>query len=100
VPSYRLELEIGDMLPGRSPEQVMDAAVSGLGFHVDATDIAVVAGTPRILVRFTVPASSSYEEDSAARTASRQSREAVEEVATTGRWRLLRRYHGTWLALG
>jgi hypothetical protein len=100
VPSYRLEVEIGDLLPGRSPEQVMDAAVSALGFHIDATDITVVAGTPRIQLRFTVPPSSSYEEDSAARTASRQSREAVEDVATTGRYRLLRRYHGTWLALG
>lgn len=100
MPSYRLEVEIGDLLPGRSPEQVMDAATSALGHHVDATDITVVAGTPRILVRFTVPASSGYEEDAEARTASRASREAVERVATTGRHRLLRRYRGTWLALG
>ena len=100
MPSYRLEVEIGDLLPGRSPEQVMDAAVASLGFHIDATDITVVAGVPRIQLRFTVPPSSSYEEDSAARTASCQSRKAVEDVATTGRWRLLRRYHGTWLPLG
>jgi hypothetical protein len=100
VPSYRLELEIGDLLAGRSPEQVMDAAVSSLGHHVDATDITVVAGTARILLRFTVPPSSAYEEDSAALTASQRSREAVEHVATTGRYRLLRRFHGRWLALG
>ncbi len=100
MPSYRLEIEIGDLLPGRSPEQVMDAAVSALGHHIDATDITVVAGTPRILVRFTVPASSGYDEDAAARTASRASREAVDTVATTGRYRLLRRYRGTWVALG
>lgn len=78
----------------------MDAAVAGLGHHIDATEITVVAGTPRILVRFAVPASSGYEEDAEARTASRASREAVEDVATTGRYWLLRRYRGTWLTLG
>lgn len=100
MPSYRLELEIGDLRPGMTPDQVMEAARSSLGHHVDATDIAVVGGTPRILLRFTVPASSSSEEDAAARQAVRDTRKGVDLVASTGRDRLLRRRRGSWLALG
>ena len=100
VPSYRLELEIGDLRPGKTPNQVMEAALSSLGHHVDATDITVIDGTVRILVRFTVPASSAAEEDTAAQVATCHTREAVEHIASTGRHRLLRRRRGSWLALG
>jgi hypothetical protein len=100
VPSYRLELEIGDLRPGKTPDQVMDAAQSSLGHHVDATDIALVRGTPRILLRFTVPASSAAEEDAAARLAAHHAHVAVEGIASTGRSHLLRRRRGSWLALG
>jgi hypothetical protein len=100
VPSYRLELEIGDLHPGKTPDQVMEAAVSSVGHHVDATDIKLVAGTPRIVLRFTVPASSEAGEDTAARAAAHNAREAVEHVASTGRNHLLRRRRGSWLALG
>jgi hypothetical protein len=100
VPSYRLELEIGDLRPGKTPDQVMKAAMSSLGHHVDATDITLVDGTPRILLRFTIPASSAAAEDAAARVAVRHAREAVEHIAGTGRDRLLRRRRGSWLALG
>lgn len=100
VPSYRLELEIGDLRPGKTPDQVMEAAQSSLGHHVDATDIALVGGTPRILLRFTVPASSAAEENAAARLAAHHAHEAVDIVAGTGRSWLLRRRRGSWLALG
>jgi hypothetical protein len=100
VPSYRLELEVGDLRPGKTPDQVMDAAQSSLGHHVDATDIALVGGTPRIILRFTVPASSASEENTAARLAADNARQAVEVVAITGRSQLLRRRRGSWLAIG
>jgi len=100
VPSYRLELEIGDLRPGKTPNQVMEAALSSLGHHVDATDITVIDGTARILVRFTVPASSAAGEDTTAQVAARHTCEAVEPIASTGRHRLLRRRRGSWLALG
>ncbi len=99
VPSYRLELEIGDLRPGKTPNQVMEAALSSLGRHVDATDIAVIDGTARILVRFTVPASSAVGEDTAAHVAADHAREAVEHIASTGGHRLLRRSRGSWLSL-
>jgi len=100
VPSYRLELEIGDLRPGKTPNQVMEAALSSLEHHIDATDITVIDGTARILLRFTVPASSAAGEDTAAQVATRHTREAVEHIASTGRHRLLRRRRGSWLALG
>lgn len=100
MPSYRLELEIGDLRPGARPDEVMAAARSSLGHHVDATDVAVTNGTARVLIRFTVPASSAGEEDVAARLAVRDARDAVEQVATTGRAQLLRSYRGSWLTLG
>ena len=100
MPSYRLELEIGDLRPGRTPNQVMNAVLSSLEHHIDATDITVIDGTPRILVRFTVPASSAAGEDTAAQVAVRHTREAVQHIASTGGHRLLRRRRGSWLALG
>jgi hypothetical protein len=84
MPSYRLELEIGDLRPGRTPNQVMEAVLSSLEHHIDATDITVIDGTPRILVRFTVPASSAAGEDTAAQVAVRHTREAVQHIASTG----------------
>ena len=101
MPSFRLELEIGTLRPGRAPNEVMDTAMTSLGsFHVDATDIAVTAGTPRILVRFSVPDSSEAQEDQAARLAVVAARDAVDEVAVTGRLWVSRRTGGRWRPLG
>lgn len=100
MPSFRLELEIGRLRPGREPNEVMDAALASLGgWHVDATDIAVTAGTPRILLRFTVPDSSDAEENQVARLAAVGTRDAVDEVAGTGQLWVLRRRGGRWLPL-
>ena len=101
MPSFRLELEIGELRPGRAPDDVMDAARASLGdHHVDATDIAVTAGTPRILLRFTVPDSSETEENQCARLAAVRTRDVVSEVAGTGQLWVLRRRGGRWLPLG
>ncbi len=100
MPSFRLELEIGRLRPGRDPNEVMDTAIASLaGFHVDATDIAVTAGTPRILLRFSVMESSETEENQAARLAAVHTREAVDAVAGTGQLWVLRRRGGRWLPL-
>jgi len=93
-------LRSGDLRPGKTPNQVMEAALSSLGHHVDATDITVIDGTARILLRFTVPACSAAKEDTAAQAAARHTREAVEHIASTGRHRLVRRRRGSWLPLG
>lgn len=100
MPSFRLELEIGQLRPGHNPGEVMDTAKASLvDYHVDATDIAVTAGTPRILLRFSVPESSEAEENQAARLAAVHARDAVGEVAGTGQLWVLRRRDGRWLPL-
>lgn len=101
MPSFRLELEIGRLRPGHDPNEVMDTAQDALGdFHVDATDIAVTAGTPRILLRFSVPDSSVAEENQVARLAAVHTRDAVDVVASTGQLWVLRRTGGRWRPLG
>ena len=101
MPSFRLELEIGQLRPGRAPNEVMDAARAALSaHHVDATDIAVNHGIPRILVRYSVPESSEADENLAARQAAVRARDCVVEVAGTGQLWVMRRRGGRWLALG
>ena len=101
MPSFRLELEIGQLRPGRAPNEVMDAARAALSaHHVDATDIAVNHGIPRILVRYSVPESSEADENLAARQAAVRARDCVVEVAGTGQLWVMRRRGGRWLPLG
>ena len=98
VPSYRMELEIGRLRPGSAPEQVMDAALSSCApHHVDATDVTLIGGTPRIRVRFSVPGSSPSEENAAARATASRMRDAVHRIADTGVQDLRRRRRGDWL---
>ncbi len=99
MPSYRLELEVGVLVPGHAPDEVMAAAVTSVGenYHVDGTDITIAAGTPRIRVRFTVPAVQDAVEDALARDASLVARDAVADVAQPGRMWVLRRERGRWL---
>ena len=100
MPSFRVELEIGQLRRGRDPGEVMDTARACLAdYHVDATDVAITAGTPRILLRFSIPDSGGPEENQAARLAAVHTRDAVAEVASTGRLWVLRRTGGRWLPL-
>ena len=68
MPSYRARLQIGDLLPGHRPEEVMDLAEAAVqATHVlAAKDIEVVARVPRIVLRFTVPGSNRAGEDAEA----------------------------------
>ncbi|GAB2470061.1 hypothetical protein GCM10027030_00960 [Luteococcus sediminum] len=102
MPSFRVELEVLGLRPGNRPEAVMDGAVSAISenFHVDDRQIDVVAQTPRIRVRFTVPDSSDAEETELAVMAAEAATEAVEQVAVTGRRWVLRRQGGRWLPAG
>lgn len=99
MPSYRARLQIGDLLPGHRPEEVMDMAEAALGatHEVAAKDIEVVARVPRIVLRFTVPASHRSAEDAEASAAAHRMREAVAGVAVTGGLDVLRRDGGRWV---
>lgn len=99
VPSYRVQFEIMGLRPGHRPEAVLDGAVKAIreNFHVDDQQVDVVAGSPRITVRFTVPDSSDAEEVSLATLACAAAHEAVDRVAVLGRQWILRRSGGRWL---
>lgn len=99
MPSYRVQFEILGLRPGNRPEAVLDDAVAAIdeNFHVDDRQVDVVAGTPRITVRFTVPDSSDAEEVQLALMATQAAQEAVDRVARIGRHWVLRRLGGRWL---
>jgi hypothetical protein len=102
MPSFRARLQIGDLLPGHAPEEVMETAEAALAsvYTVEARDLEVVARVPRIVLRFTVPESTWYAENRAALSVAAQMRIAVMEVATTGRLDVLRRARGRWEPVG
>ena len=99
MPSYRARLQIGDLLPGHRPEEVMDLAEAAVQatHELAAKNIEVVARVPRIVLRFTVPGSHRAGEDAEAAEVARRMAEAVSGVAVTGRLDVLRRDGGRWV---
>ncbi|GAA1392954.1 hypothetical protein [Luteococcus peritonei] len=98
MPSHRVQFEILGLRPGNRPEAVLDGAVAAIAenFHVYNRQVDVVAGTPRITVRFTVPDSGQDEERELALMATAAAQEAVERVALVGRHWTLVRQGGRW----
>ncbi len=101
MPSFRVQLNILGLKPGNPPEAVMDTAVAALGaaHHVEANQLDIVSGIPRITLRFTVPDDEFSVENSRARRAAINMRAAVEEVANGADLRVLRRMRGRWTVL-
>lgn len=102
MPSFRARLQIGDVLPGHTPPEVMAQAELAVGttHNVEAKDIEVVARVPRIVLRFTVPESTPGQEVRQALEAGQRMREAVAEVATVGHLEVLLRTGGRWEHVG
>lgn len=101
MPSFRATLQITGLRPGYEPEAVMDTAVAVVGsVHVvEANQLDIVAGVPRITVRFMVEAGEYHAENQLARNAAASMAHGVNEVATTGALRAFRRSAGKWLPL-
>lgn len=101
MPSYRCAIEILELRPGHAPEEVMDAAVMGVGsVHlVEANQLDLVRGVPVIRVRFLVDATNREREDAAARDAAVVLADAVGRVARHGALRITRREGGRWLPI-
>lgn len=99
MPSYRARLQIGDLLPGHRPEEVMDMAEAAISAThlVAAKDVEVVARVPRIVLRYTVPPSAGPTEDAEAAGVGERMAEAVSGVARTGRLEVFRRTGGRWI---
>lgn len=55
MPSFRITLIIGSLRPGVAPDTVLPALAAAAAelTTVEASDLAVVAGSPRAIVRFT-----------------------------------------------
>lgn len=80
----------------------MEAAVGAVGSAhvVEANQLEIAGGVPRIAVRFTVEATAREIEDRQALQAGANMREAVDEVAVTGQLQVLRRVRGRWEPVG
>ena len=87
MPSFRAQLGITGLRPGFAPERVMEAAVDAVGAAqlVEANQLEIVGGVPRIAVRFTVEPTTAEREDRQALQAAANMLDAVAEVARTGR---------------
>ncbi|MCC3267517.1 hypothetical protein [Arthrobacter gengyunqii] len=101
MPSFRAQLNITGLKPGTPPEAVMETAVAALAasHHVEANQLDIVSGTPRITLRFMVPDNEWSLENSQALRAAANMRHAVETVADAERLRVLRRQRGRWVPL-
>lgn len=101
MPSFRTQLNITGLKPGTRPEAVMDTAVAALAasHHVEANQLDIVSGIPRITLRFMVPDNEWSLENSQALRAAANMRHAVETIADAERLRVLRRQRGRWVPL-
>lgn len=101
MPSFRAQFEVLGLKPRHRPPEVEEALVGAVAenFHVDARDLDVIAGTPRVTVRFTVPDTAPDEEVELAQMAKRAALEAVDPIASIGRVWLLVRSGGRWIGV-
>jgi uncharacterized protein (DUF433 family) len=95
MPSYRVTMIVGTLELGVKPEEILPTLTKAVAdfTNVEASDLAVVAGTPRVTVRFTA------DTDEAAFLIAEQgidgTRVSVEPIA----WQVTRRVQGRWESL-
>ncbi|MCH8614302.1 hypothetical protein [Arsenicicoccus dermatophilus] len=101
MPSYRITLDILDVLPGHAPPEVLETAVRTVrATHVvEADGLDVVGGMPRIWVRFTVDASGRDDEEHDARMVRARVVHAVAQVARCRNGRAARRVRDRWVPI-
>jgi hypothetical protein len=92
VPSYRVSLAVGTLRPGVDPATVLPAAADAARAlaTVEAADVGVVRGQPRITVRFTA------DSDDAAHAVADAVRARTEQLAATSDGTLTRRWGARW----
>lgn len=95
MPSYRVTFTIGRLAPGVHPERVLPTASEAAAelAQVESADLTVVAGYPRITVRFAAD-----DDESAAGVASRTF-DATSKVAELLAPGLTLRVGGRWIAV-
>ncbi len=92
MPSYRVTMTIGALLPGTRPERVVPSATAAVRelTTVEAGDLAVVSGSARVTVRFT------GDDDVHARIVADHGVTAMRRIAEVVACRITRRDGGTW----
>jgi hypothetical protein len=93
MPSFRVTMTIGALRPGTAPDSVLPAAARAAGelTSVEASDLAVVAGSARLTVRFT------DDDESAALRVGRHVVEGTRAVAEPLSWQVTERVKSRWL---
>lgn len=101
MPSYRIHIGVGDMIPPHRPPEVMSTAVNTLRefFTVEAWDIELWRGQPRILIRFNVEDENRDLEDAHAHGAMRLVEHALSGVCRTTGAELKKNFGGQFLPL-
>lgn len=92
MPSYRITITIGELRPGVRPEQVLPTATEAAAAitTVEAFDLGIVAGAPRIVIRFTA------DDETVARRVAVHVIQATDAVAQPLFPKLTRRDGGRW----
>lgn len=92
MPSFRVTMTIGRLLPSVAPDRVLPAAAAETALHtvVEASTVAVVSGSARITVRFTA------QELPDARSIAEKTVAATRELAEVHSWMLTEGVKGRW----
>jgi hypothetical protein len=92
VPSYRITMTVGRLRPGVDPAEVLPkaAAEAARVATLEANDLQVVRGEPRLTVRFTA------EDDPAAERIAADVRTRTTQLVDVARASITRRDGGSW----
>ncbi|MBM7410788.1 hypothetical protein JOE38_000611 [Clavibacter michiganensis] len=92
MPSYRITMTVGALRPGADPAAVLPAAAAEAAriATLEANDIQVVRGEPRLTVRFTA------DDDAAAERIAGAVRARAGELVEIPRASITRRDGGAW----
>ena len=93
MPSFRVQLEIGALTPGVAPDRVLPTAAEAAAelAELAASDLTVVSGAPRAIVRFAA------DDPELAEQVASQVVTRTAALAEVRRWSLTRREHGRWV---
>jgi hypothetical protein len=96
MPSFRVTIAVGALRRGVAPQSVLPAAAAAARAltTLEASDLSVVRGAPRITLRYT------SDDDVAAVSVARQVVEAARMLAELTTWQVTRRDGGRWSPVG
>jgi len=92
MPSYRVALSVGTLRPGSRPDELLPRASEAAAelTTVEARDVMVLRGEPRLVVRYTAP------DDDVAVAVGAVVEATVGDLADVLRGEVLRRDGGAW----